>query len=45
MVKIAVGLTVGFCAGFAFCGWCLAEGLKDGSLDDLVDRVRAAYPR
>lgn len=38
-------LVAGFAGGFLFCGWCLAEGLKDGSLDDLIDRVREKYPR
>ena len=44
-MKTAAGLVVGFCAGFLIAAWCIGEGLKDGSLDDVVQRVWDKYPR
>lgn len=45
MRRLAFGLALGFAGGFWFCAWCVGEGLKDGSLDDMVQRVWDKYPR
>ncbi len=44
-MKTVSGFIVGFCTGFIFAAWCIGEGLKDGTLDEVVQRVRDKYPR
>lgn len=35
----------GFAAGFCFAAWCIGEGIKDGSLDNVVADIRAKRRR
>ena len=34
-----------FAFGFCFAGWIVGEGIKDGSLDNAIDDVRARRRR
>lgn len=45
LVAVSFVGAAAFAFGFCFAGWIVGEGIKDGSLDDAIDEVRARRRR